>query len=121
MAMSDVDKPHYPQGSAGWFFSEFWVMIFFGSLFVLMMSIPLVMTGTLTLPGIVIFFSFILALVLALILPVLLPVFLLAMAVVVFGIQPGALQVGASIAVCFLTFTVLGMVWLPSRRSRRSR
>jgi hypothetical protein len=110
---------HPPEGSRAWFFHEFWPLLLFGSFFLLMMAIPLVMTGFLTLQGILILKTFGLALVLTLTLPRLLAPYLLAMALIVFAMQPGAMQVGTSIAVCFVAFTLLGMAWLPQRKSSR--
>ena len=120
--MADFKPPailqheHPVEGTTSWFFHEFWPLLLFGGLFLLMMSVPLVLTGTLTLHGLVIFKALLFSVLLALTLPRLLPIYLLLMAGVVFGVQPGAFQVGLSIAVCFTAFTVIGMVWLPQRR-----
>jgi ABC-type transport system involved in Fe-S cluster assembly fused permease/ATPase subunit len=120
--MADYKPPatlhqHHPvEGTPSWFLHEFWPLLLFGGMFLLMMTIPLVLTGTLTLQGLVIFKALLFSVMLALTLPRLLPIFLLVMAGVVFGVQPGAIQVGLSIAVCFIAFTVIGMIWLPQRR-----
>jgi formate hydrogenlyase subunit 4 len=108
---------HPIEGSRAWFFFEFSPLLLFGGLFMLMMAIPLVLTGILATQGLIIGASILTSLLLVLTIPRVLPFFLLAMAVLYFG-APGALQVGGSIALCFIAFVIIGMVWLPLKKTR---
>jgi hypothetical protein len=119
MSHSNAAAEHPPEGSRAWFFHEFWPLMLFGGCFLLMMSIPLVMTGFLTLHALLILKTFILALIITLTLPKLLAPYLLVMALVMFGMQPGAWQVGTSIGVCFLSFLVLGIFALPRPKTAK--
>jgi hypothetical protein len=111
---------HHPvEGSRAWFFHEFWPLMIFAGCFMLMMAIPLVMTGFLTIQALLIIKTLLVSLLLALTVPRVLPLYLLAMAVAAFCVQPGAFQAVTAIAVTFTFFVIVGMCLLPVRKPKQ--
>jgi hypothetical protein len=105
---------HHPQeGTRAWLFHEFWPIMLFAGFFVLMCSIPLVLTGILTLQGLSILAVFIAALMLVSFVPRTLPLFLLFVAFNWFVVTPQAWDKGAWIVTTFFAFTLIGMAILP--------
>jgi hypothetical protein len=110
---SSVNKPfHY----ASVIFQECWVLLFFGSLFVLMVTLPLVFSGFLSMAAFAIVVAFLGALMIGVVLPKLIGIYILFLTILMFVLQPGAFAVGYPIALLFLGSSLFGLVTIPFKK-----
>ncbi|MEB3207200.1 MAG: hypothetical protein VKK59_07660 [Vampirovibrionales bacterium] len=76
------------QGHVQGFFRQYWVLVFFGTLFVLTMGVPLIFSGFLSLYAFVFLALMLLGFALALVLPAFFPLFILIAIGVVAALTP---------------------------------
>jgi hypothetical protein len=130
---SQHDELKEPEGRVGWFFKHYWPLLFFGSLFVLMMVIPTVLSGFFAstdehvfvpsyvlspVYGSLIALAFLGAMALVFLRPSLLGLYLIFWGIIALVVANNfdAWFWSASIAVCFIGFAVLGTVFMFTKK-----
>ena len=143
---SDSNAPHHPkEGTVGWYFYEFWPIMFFGLLFLLMCATPIVLSGmfqetyvytmgehdlfgpynAFPIYGIFILVAFILALVFTFVIPKLVGWLVLALGVVALVLIQGvsgdttALSWGPWIAIVFIGYMLFVNLFLTRIRGKK--
>ncbi len=116
-----------------WFFHEFWPILLFGSFFVIMCALPLILSSQFAAMrdfstsdivwgpyGLLIIGAFLVAILLTFFAPRLLAwyLFLLGVLALVLAEGTAAFRVGASVAIVFLGFVLFGIFVLPQKRNK---
>lgn len=83
-----------PEGSAAWYFHEFWPVMVFGSFFTLMFALPLVFSGTLSLYGLLIALCLLGGVAVLVSRPKWMATYLLLWGAILLIINPGSIHVG---------------------------
>lgn len=120
---------------AVWFFHEFWPMMIFGALFVLMVSLPVILSGQFAALnkfvtsdvvwsgyGLLIIGAYLLALALTFTMPRLMGWYLLVLSILALVVTEGgeAWAVGPSIAVIFAVYMLVAIAVLPRREEKNT-
>lgn len=108
---------HPPEGTVAWFFFEFWPIVLFGGLFVLMCTLPLIFSGFLSLQALGIGLAFLLAFAVTFLATRFLGLYLFALGVIAFTLQPQAFSMATWVGLFFLLFVLIGAMVLPQKKS----
>ncbi|MBX2860490.1 MAG: hypothetical protein KTR14_04605 [Vampirovibrio sp.] len=111
---SEEEGVRDPEATAKWFFHEFWGVILFGSLFVVMVSLPLVLSGVVELPifGLAIILAFLGALAVTFLVPRFIGIYIVAAVALIYIANPSAISVGPTLTVLLLGTALLGTIYL---------
>ncbi len=128
---SEEKHEHPPEHTFGWYFYEFWPIMLFGGLFVIMCAIPISLSGLFAASdvysssdqvwapwGLFIIGAFLVCLTLMFVLPRLVgwAVFLIGVAWLVLAEGATAMNWGPWMAILFLFFMLVGNVALPQKK-----